>query len=191
MTETPTGMQKPKTGYIYVIGAAGMQAVKIGYAANVEARLSGLQTGSPFPLTVLWQQMVSDAKSAEDALHKRFRDKRIRGEWFDLGPDAVRIVREACNTVAPVPFSRRFTSDAEGEDAVLSVFREADRAVTSQYIAAKTGARWPDVRAVLARLVRQGQVKAAADSSYSITETTARPWNEPLDTDSSEKEQPQ
>ena len=168
MSEAPQ-MQQPRTGYIYVIGAPCVQAVKIGRAADVEARLNGLQTGSPFPLSVLWQRRVPNAKATEDALHKRFRDQRVRGEWFDLGPDAARIVREACSAAAPAPYSRRFASDTEGEEAVLTVLREAGGELRAQVIAARTGARYVDVRVVLARLIRQGHVTTAGGHTYALT----------------------
>lgn len=159
MSEAPAEPVTPKTGYIYVVGAPCIQAVKIGHAANVADRVAGLQTGSPLPLIVLWQHRTLNPKSVEDTLHKRFRDKRVRGEWFDLGPDAVRIVRDAVRAVAPPPFTRRFASDAEGAEAVLSALRAADGAVTAQFLAARTNARYMDVRVILARLVKSGSVR--------------------------------
>lgn len=168
MTDAPQ-VQRPATAYIYVIGAPCVQAVKIGRAADVEARLSGLQTGSPVPLAVLWQRRVAGAKRVEDALHKHFRDKRVRGEWFDLGPDAPRIVREACERLLRIPGSRRARSDAEGAEIVLSALREHGP-VTAQVIAAKTGLSYMDVRVFLARLVKREQAAVIDRRSYALCE---------------------
>lgn len=95
-----------ETGYVYVIGIPAVQAVKIGWTADVASRLSGLQTGCPLPLVLMWKQEVAIPAAVEVALHLRFSDKRVRGEWFDLGPDAVRLVREACEEItADLPVS--------------------------------------------------------------------------------------
>lgn len=104
-----------ETGFIYVIGMPGIQAVKVGYATDIAARLSGLQTGSPFPMAVLLERKVSSAPAVEAALHQRFDSKRVRGEWFDLGPDAARIVGEACDEItADLPTSA-FSAAAKKE----------------------------------------------------------------------------
>lgn len=110
-----------ETVYLYVIGMQGSQAVKIGWTGDVAGRLSGLQTGSPFPLVVMWQQEVPAAPLVEAALHQRFKDKRVRGEWFDLGPDAVRVVREASAEItAAVPAALPATATPPADFLPLS-----------------------------------------------------------------------
>lgn len=89
--------------YVYLFGAAGTQAVKIGKASNVKSRLSCCQVGSPLPLVLLWHEQVVNAERVEVQLHHHFRDKRVRGEWFDLGPDPVSVVREAFDILYDVP----------------------------------------------------------------------------------------
>lgn len=78
----------------YLVGAEGSPLVKIGYTGgDPKKRLASLQTGQPMTLSLLW----SVGGDYEDALHQRFADYRVRGEWFDLTPlgDPVAVVREA------------------------------------------------------------------------------------------------
>jgi len=127
-------MMKPETAYIYVIGAPGVQAVKVGYATDLSGRLSALQTGSPLPLSILWRKRVPAAPAVEAALHRRFSSKRVRGEWFDLGPDAARMVSEACEEIAadlpPDIVAAAADSPADGLPPLLPgqlVWRDAGR----------------------------------------------------------------
>ena len=83
--------------YVYVVGAVGVQAVKIGSASDCTARLSSMQTGCPLLLALLWQQAPQfvDALSMERSLHTHFAASRVRGEWFDLGINPVPLIRSA------------------------------------------------------------------------------------------------
>lgn len=57
--------------------------VKIGSTAGaIQARLSGLQTGSPLRLDVLWS--APGGYKEEKWLHSRFSEYRVLGEWFDF-----------------------------------------------------------------------------------------------------------
>lgn len=58
----------------------GGDLVKIGMAEDVPARVARMQTGSPIPLRLLGY--VPGGRDVERALHRRFRDLRVRGEWF-------------------------------------------------------------------------------------------------------------
>lgn len=81
----------------YMIGAEGSNLVKIGWAKAPEDRVSALQIGSPLILTLLW----SDEGPYEGPLHRRFKDYRVRGEWFDLTPlgDPVEVVTAAVEEI--------------------------------------------------------------------------------------------
>lgn len=68
---------------MYFIRAGREGPVKIGWAssqANAGKRLSALQTGSPTRLILVGLRPGSQAD--EKALHERFRQHRIGGEWF-------------------------------------------------------------------------------------------------------------
>ncbi|MFC8765121.1 GIY-YIG nuclease family protein [Streptomyces sp. NPDC057193] len=75
---------------VYLIGSAESPLVKIGWTDNPERRLRTLQTGSAVPLAVL--ALFEGGAIVERALHRRFADKRQHGEWFNLGPDPVKVV---------------------------------------------------------------------------------------------------
>lgn len=81
-------------GFVYFIRAGRTNAVKIGYASNVESRLRELQCANASPLHLLG--FMPGTLEDEWAWHERFAHCRIRGEWFDLGLD----LREAINGLA-------------------------------------------------------------------------------------------
>lgn len=62
------------------------ELVKIGTARDVRDRLSALQVGCPYELS-LWGTLRGGHR-AEQALHMAFRSYRIRGEWFSLDATA-------------------------------------------------------------------------------------------------------
>lgn len=76
-------------GYLY--GISNGHAIKIGWSwAHPGARggrLAQLQTGCPDELRLLGA--ILGAKSEERALHARFYEHRIRGEWFRHAPEIV------------------------------------------------------------------------------------------------------
>ncbi len=62
-------------------------AAKIGYAKNLQRRLTDLQIAHPAPLIVVGYietATVREAQQLEHRLHRQFADERIRGEWFRL-----------------------------------------------------------------------------------------------------------
>jgi len=71
--------------YVYFIRAGHTGPIKIGVASNVDRRLDTLQTGNHMELFLVAKikcQSKTHAYSIENALHKKFKGKRIRGEWF-------------------------------------------------------------------------------------------------------------
>lgn len=87
-----SGVVEPVTTRVVYFITDGLGHVKIGYADNVEARLSGLQTANPHDLTVLATQPGSGA--VERDLHARFKAHHVRGEWFRLAPEIVEYISE-------------------------------------------------------------------------------------------------
>lgn len=79
--------------FVYCIATAyrrGFGApVKIGVSASPEARLSSLRTGCPNAIGIAGAVIVHGRDAAnivERSVHKKFEDKRLSGEWFDIGP---------------------------------------------------------------------------------------------------------
>jgi hypothetical protein len=60
--------------------SAGDGPIKIGVAANPEARLKELQTGHPYRLEIL--ALVEGGTPLEREYHVRFAAHRLHGEWF-------------------------------------------------------------------------------------------------------------
>lgn len=86
---------------VYLIGAEGLDMVKIGTTADVNQRVRAMQTGLPLTLSVLWT--CEGGRELERALHDKFRAHNHRGEWFDLTSlgDPVAVVSEAVRALAP------------------------------------------------------------------------------------------
>ncbi|MFB7781905.1 GIY-YIG nuclease family protein [Streptomyces vinaceus] len=67
----------------YLVGMEGSALTKIGQTTGtLKSRLAQLQTGQPARLLPL----LDVEGDYEAALHARFSDYRVRGEWFDLTP---------------------------------------------------------------------------------------------------------
>ena len=61
--------------------------IKIGKSVSVQKRLAQLQTGNANTVRVLCEEKCGTHQQAldrEQALHRYFASKRVRGEWFDI-----------------------------------------------------------------------------------------------------------
>lgn len=67
---------------IYFIGNIDYGFVKIGYSKNPNKRLGGIQTGCPFPLTIL--RIESGTTDHEKMYHNKFHRLNTFGEWFKI-----------------------------------------------------------------------------------------------------------
>ena len=77
--------RKKVNGYVYVIHCEGTTFYKIGISKkNYNDRLYNLQIGCPFELEMIYVSHSDDHRRLEKELHKKFKDKCVRGEWFDL-----------------------------------------------------------------------------------------------------------
>lgn len=75
---------------IYIIRAGDNGPVKIGKADDVELRRADLQTGHHETLHII--RVIDTADHTEAALHRRFAQHRIRGEWFHFDPEMLTFV---------------------------------------------------------------------------------------------------
>lgn len=66
--------------------------IKIGIATDVQHRLSGLQTGNPYPITIIATLHTTNSTQDESAIHKIFEKYHFTGEWFLIPPDAPELV---------------------------------------------------------------------------------------------------
>lgn len=79
---------KPVRGFVYFMQQDVTGAVKIGYSGTlrgIEGRLASLQTGSPYPVRLIAR--TPGTPLLERALHKKFGQHRLRGEWFVPCPE--------------------------------------------------------------------------------------------------------
>lgn len=68
------------TGFVYFLRCGDRGPIKIGFAADPEARCASHQVSNPHPLVLLGAYPGTMAD--ERALHLHFRADRVRGEWF-------------------------------------------------------------------------------------------------------------
>lgn len=95
-----------RPGYVYAVQTlADPPRVKIGRASNPAARIAGLATACPYELVTLgiWHTDVA----TELALHEHLAAYRVRGEWFDLGPDPLPIIRGALSSPEVAAYMER------------------------------------------------------------------------------------
>ena len=83
-------------GLVYFIRAGNSLNIKIGYTTvGLKKRLKSLQTGNAKKL-----HMVCSLKGGhrlEKQLHKKFKEDRLCGEWFNLSPKLQTFIEEAHN----------------------------------------------------------------------------------------------
>jgi hypothetical protein len=77
--------------FIYFIGKEGSDngPIKVGITYHLLKRMGALQTSSPFPLVIhefIELRETDNGAELEAVLHKVLKEKRLKGEWFDIGP---------------------------------------------------------------------------------------------------------
>lgn len=65
---------------VYFIQRGTDGPVKIGHSKRVSARLAGLQSGCPEPLSLIG--ILPGGRKKEMELHAKYADLRLTGEWF-------------------------------------------------------------------------------------------------------------
>lgn len=89
--------------YVYFIQAGEDGPVKIGVAAEPFKRLAELQTGNPARLRVV--AIIEGDTGIEKALHERFAEHRLEGEWFKPTHVllAIHAIRSSANYASVTP----------------------------------------------------------------------------------------
>jgi hypothetical protein len=79
-----TAKAPPRKGWIYVVEGLDSQ-YKIGLTTRQPSqRLAEFTPKLPFPTNLLLTIPTDDVLGHEKAIHDRFADKRLNGEWFEL-----------------------------------------------------------------------------------------------------------
>ena len=85
--------ERDRSGFIYVIYMDTPERYcKIGMTADFGGRLKTHQCSSPFELFVVCGYFVPNMRTEEAALHAAFADKRVRGEWFQLNEEDLKLI---------------------------------------------------------------------------------------------------
>lgn len=92
---------------VYFIRSVESNRIKIGYTnGSVSKRLATLQTGCPEPLELL--HFTEEAGPYEEAkIHRRFKDYRVRGEWFSMNDEIecfIRVLKTRRNQMNAIYF---------------------------------------------------------------------------------------
>jgi len=77
-----------KSGHVYMIQAEN-GLIKIGASTNVKGRLKAIRTASPVELNLIGNWYQDEVYTAESKLHRKYKEKRVRGEWFCLTDDDI------------------------------------------------------------------------------------------------------
>jgi hypothetical protein len=79
-------MKTIKKGSVYFIKHKGLSAVKVGYSENQNPRerIEASKTYSPYGVEVLGIIIKENARRIEQKIHKKYSNKRLNGEWFDI-----------------------------------------------------------------------------------------------------------
>jgi hypothetical protein len=83
-TSEPLKSENDIRGVYFIIENPFREKVKIGKTKNIKRRLDGLQTAHPDELVLYKFIQTEKHHELEQELHKQFKSKRIRGEWFEL-----------------------------------------------------------------------------------------------------------
>ncbi len=89
---------------VYVM-QSGDGPVKIGIANDPDRRRREVGAGQPFPVAVVHRvSLGADARAVERIAHRLLAEKRLRGEWFDVGvQEAVAAIEAAIAEIADRP----------------------------------------------------------------------------------------
>jgi len=79
---------------VYVFKLKGYDYYKIGIAINVKKRLKDIDRINPFGVEYIKSYETLYDKGVEGNLHNHFKDKWIKGEWFELTEDDVNSIDE-------------------------------------------------------------------------------------------------
>lgn len=83
-----------RAGYVYLVrGETNPITYKIGFTKDIKNRIKTFSVKLPFPIEFVCAIKTDDMIVLETELHKRFADKRLDGEWFDLSSEDVEYIR--------------------------------------------------------------------------------------------------
>ena len=130
---------------IYFIVEEGDEYVKIGYSRKPLKRIVSIMHGNPRQLSIAL--IIDGGMALERALHERFKETRVNGEWFEMTDEIRHVLREDAigNTIlADVRASPKVMSKAPRMIRV-PYLAPADNAIErAERLFEQAKAAWPD-----------------------------------------------
>ena len=80
--------RKTKAGYVYLMRSAN-GLYKIGRSKNTKKRKAELNRQFPIQIGIIHLVLCRDYCKAEKDLHRKYRQKRVESEWFNLSAQDV------------------------------------------------------------------------------------------------------
>jgi len=84
---------KVTEGHLYLLHATGTDRYKIGITRQLTSRIRAIASQSPYPIQFVAHYPSGDIWSDEQFWHKHFADRRVHGEWFELGEQDVEVFK--------------------------------------------------------------------------------------------------
>ena len=96
---TTDKIAKTRSGFIYILRTSG--GTKIGRTASKDKRYQELITNIPYDV-LSWDIFpVKDMYSEEKNLHRKYKEKNINREWFDLNWQDYQQIKDALSPLFP------------------------------------------------------------------------------------------
>lgn len=92
--ETPGNTNGKKAGWVYLAECEGRHKIGVTKAKDVMSRIKTISKSVPFAVELVHAFRSNDRYQEEKALHEKFADCRLDGEWFDLTASQVEWIKE-------------------------------------------------------------------------------------------------
>ena len=106
-------MKTTPGGYIYLLSEETDKYLKIGIATNVIKRLSSIQTGNPYNISILYNVCVLNMRNAEKAFHKKFKHLKYKNEWFLKDESIITAFKTFSENTKETPVYRPHTASVD------------------------------------------------------------------------------
>jgi hypothetical protein len=85
-------INRGESGCVYFIKHIGLTPIKIGMTTenNPDNRLLALSTSSPFGMELIGYINTDSPKTLELYFHKKYKNERMNGEWFNVSVDRIK-----------------------------------------------------------------------------------------------------
>ena len=77
---------------VYIFKLNGYDYYKIGIAINVKKRLKDIDRINPFGIDIIKSYETLYDKGVEGNIHNHFKNKWIKGEWFELTKEDIKTI---------------------------------------------------------------------------------------------------